>query len=141
MKQCIKCKEFKSLDLFNIRTFGPNKKICPRSTCKKCLNAYNIKWRKSHPDKRYQWDRNKLLKKKCGITEADYGEMLCKQKNRCAICKKSPEDFKFCLAVDHNHDNGKVRGLLCVKCNTAIGSLNNIKILRSAIKYFKLHGE
>lgn len=141
MKQCIKCLEWKELDLFNIRKFGPNKKICPRSTCKKCLNQYNIKWRREHPEKSYKWNKSKLLKKKYGITTNDYDRMSQKQKHCCAICKKPGIDFKTGLGVDHDHDTGKVRGLLCVKCNTAIGSLNGIELLRSAIRYFRKHNQ
>jgi hypothetical protein len=141
MKQCIKCKEWKSLDLFNTRTFGPNKKTCPRSICKKCKNAHAIQWRKDHHEKSSQWYRSRNLKKKYGITIDDYENMLREQKNKCAICKKIPKDFKYKFGVDHNHKTGKIRGLLCTKCNTAIGKLDSKKLLRSAIRYFGKYGE
>lgn len=65
------------------------------------------------------------LESKYGITLNDFNTMLTNQGNVCAICKKKqfPEDHSFC--VDHDHVSGKVRGLLCHRCNQAIGLLND----------------
>lgn len=68
--------------------------------------------------------------KKYGIDHRDYDELLDKQNGVCAICLK-PESKKHQsgkianLSVDHAHDTGKVRGLLCSKCNFAIGQLDD----------------
>ena len=86
------------------------------------------KYRAKHPDR----DVNKTLLNKYGITLEQYEELFEKQGGVCALCKK-PETARRNkkaeggerLAVDHCHDTGVVRGLLCFKCNTAIGALGD----------------
>jgi hypothetical protein len=58
--------------------------------------------------------------KRYGITSKDFETMLEKQNGACAVCKKKKK-----LCVDHDHETGKVRGLLCRACNTAIGNLGD----------------
>lgn len=80
--------------------------------------------------------------KKFGLSLDDYKLMLIKQNYVCAICKK-PEKIKNyktqkinSLAVDHCHDTGKVRGLLCCACNQGIGLLNHDpELIRNARLY------
>ena len=81
--------------------------------------------------------------RKYGITLEQYNQMLDAQGGVCAICKK-PETAKGNhgtareLAVDHCHDTGKVRGLLCSQCNTAIGKLTLADgTLESASQYLR----
>lgn len=82
-------------------------------------------------------EKNYNLKKNYGINIDQYNEMLKKQKNKCAICHNEFKPMKN-THVDHNHITGKVRGLLCTKCNSSIGYLNDdIKLLKEAIKYLK----
>ncbi len=57
--------------------------------------------------------------KKYGLSEADYQNMVDSQENLCAICGRT-EDNKA-LAVDHDHDTGEIRGLLCGYCNVRLG--------------------
>ncbi len=71
--------------------------------------------------------RSLMLRKKYGLTEADYATKLVSQNGVCAICHQ-PETAKrkgkpLPLVVDHDHKTGKVRSLLCSKCNAAIGML------------------
>lgn len=85
------------------------------------------------------------LKRDYGITLDEYNSMLEKQNNKCAICEteepikvKSGRNRK--LAVDHCHNSGKVRGLLCAHCNTGIGMLReSIEILDKAKEYLLRH--
>ena len=87
-------------------------------------------------DQRRAKDRERFRFKTYGITEEQYQEMIVRQGNRCAICHKTAEENKQALAIDHCHDTGKVRGLLCMQCNLGIGYLNdNINLLADAIKY------
>lgn len=75
-----------------------------------------------------------------GITIDDYNNMLIEQDNKCAICKSSKSNTKLTnvFYIDHDHKTGKVRGLLCNKCNFALGQFNDdISILQNAIKYLK----
>lgn len=82
------------------------------------------------------------LKKTYGITEAEYLSMLEAQGGRCAICgpnARQPRHFKR-LCVDHDHATGKVRGLLCDRCNRLLGMVGeNFSILRSAAYYLRSH--
>ena len=85
--------------------------------------------------------RNSYLKRSYGITADEYNDMFIMQGGRCAICGMHQCEFKRRLGVDHDHETGVNRGLLCHKCNTAIGSLgDNIKLLQNAIKYLKQDG-
>jgi len=59
---------------------------------------------------------------KYGMTVEQYDKLLEKQNGVCAICKRSPEQM---LAVDHCHETGRVRGLLCRSCNLGIGHLDD----------------
>lgn len=69
-----------------------------------------------------------------GITPERFREMLAKQDGRCAICLGQP-GIKG-LAVDHCHSTGAVRGLLCGRCNTAIGLLREDPVIfRAAMDY------
>lgn len=79
--------------------------------------------------------------KKYGITVAGYDRMLAEQGGGCAICgsadprgrARSPH-----FQIDHDHDTGNVRGLLCAPCNTGLGHFgDSIENLRSAIAYLQ----
>jgi hypothetical protein len=91
-------------------------------------------WRRDQKD----YSRNRTLQKKYGLSTIDYEEMYKKQNGECKICRKSfPR-----LSVDHNHKNGKIRGLLCIKCNAALGSFQDSpEIMKRAIQYIKKEGE
>lgn len=78
--------------------------------------------------------------KKLGITIEDYNNMLKKQKNKCGICRAKIHEnsYKKLFDVDHNHNTGKVRGLLCNHCNRGLGYLkDNKSYLKNAIKYLE----
>ncbi len=75
--------------------------------------------------------------KKYDISDEQYKQLSVKQNNRCAICSGLELNLRY-LCIDHNHRTGKVRGLLCHKCNTILGFVNeDVKILQNAIKYLK----
>lgn len=76
------------------------------------------------------------LWQKYKITLEDYNQMREKQNYSCAICHISEQEYGKALHVDHCHETNKIRGLLCLACNTALGSLkDNIGNLTRAIKY------
>ena len=80
--------------------------------------------------------RRAYLKKTYGITPEDFSLMKEIQGGRCAVCGAHYSDLKKDLCIDHNHDSGMVRGLLCSKCNSAIGLLNDDpRLLYSALMY------
>jgi len=73
-----------------------------------------------------------------GITQAQYDEMLEKQNGKCAICNNPDEVEDRKLAIDHCHTTGRIRGLLCGKCNRGLGFIfkDNPDLLLKAISYF-----
>ena len=82
------------------------------------------------------------LKRRFGINKAEYEKLMAEQNHCCAICKK-PERLilngkQASLAVDHCHNKGFVRGLLCSKCNQGIGCFeDNVEYLKRAIEYLE----
>ena len=80
------------------------------------------------------------LRTKYGITNEDYDKLVEKQNNCCDICGKSRSEFEKEFFIDHDHTTKKVRGLLCLWCNTVIGfAKDNIETLKNAITYLKKH--
>lgn len=106
----------------------------------------NKRYGERHPDrvraqkKKYQRRmvreiRNTKYMRQYGITLMDYEAMLESQSGGCAICGGTE---KINLAVDHCHETGKIRGLLCSKCNLLLGRANDDPtILANAIKYLE----
>ena len=103
-----------------------------------------MKWFAENPERssinKQRWN----LKKLYDITVEEYEALLKKQGGVCAICgEDEPNEHgrtrtKLRLAVDHCHDTSRVRGLLCQKCNRAIGLLgDSVELLRKAIDYLE----
>lgn len=131
MKLYKRCKISKSFEEFH------KHKQCRdgfRPECKVCYNERNKNLYRKNKDRVY----NTFYKTKYGISLEIYNKMLEMQSKRCAICKTEQTNNKFHkkLSVDHRHKTGKVRGLLCSNCNTAIGLLKeDINVLKNAINY------
>jgi len=84
--------------------------------------------------------RDSNLKRSYGISLRDYDSMFERQNGRCAICGVHADSLSVSLCVDHNHKTGKVRELLCRKCNFALGYMNDdISIFKSALLYLEKH--
>ena len=84
--------------------------------------------------------RRAQLKKYYGLTEEEYAATSKKQRGVCAICKqhntRKKDGRRFDLSVDHCHETGKVRGLLCSECNLGIGKFkHDPSLLHAAIEY------
>lgn len=109
-----------------------------RITCYECTNG----------DKKLTY-RNKHLKRKYGITQYQFLQLLESQNNKCGVCStdlvKSTPPLRLGskrdgneACVDHNHVTGKVRGILCFHCNTALGHLfDDTAILDKIKEYLK----
>lgn len=121
--------------------------IGKRSEClvDRCRRPASARGRcKIHYDaKRKEWGLSRgdpvknSLKFHYGLTIEQYERAIEKQNGLCAICKKICACGKR-LAVDHNHETGKLRGLLCMRCNTAIGLLEeDTERFSSAVTYLK----
>ena len=97
MKKCSKCCQCKPLDEFNYQ----------HAQCKSC---YSEKRRDTRYLKRYN------------LSLDDYDSLYDEQGGKCAICETSdPGGRRSRFCVDHNHETDEVRGLLCYKCNSALG--------------------
>ncbi len=145
-------KNNKQINLFGIKTMEVRK-------CSKCKitkniieffnrskNSYNYenicKVCKAEKQRKYRTDpireRKYNLKNKYGMTHKDFNLILNKQNKRCKICGSKKPFGHGNFHVDHNHKTGKIRGLLCINCNRALGFFkDNTFILFSAIKYLK----
>lgn len=88
-----------------------------------------------HPDVR----RDRYFKSKYGIAVGTYAEMLKEQDGLCAACKATPSEGRR-LRVDHHHESGKVRGLLCDSCNRTLGhAKESPERLRACAEYVEKH--
>jgi hypothetical protein len=86
----------------------------------------------------YQQVRQVTLKTRYGITSELYQEMLADQNGVCAVCCGPSSRTHF--DVDHNHATGTVRGLLCNRCNAALGFLNEDPLrIRALAQYIEQH--
>lgn len=78
--------------------------------------------------------RNARFLREFGITLKEYNDMFEAQAGLCARCGNPPASMR--LAVDHDHETGRVRGLLCGSCNTYIGRLEaNLSTLEADLAY------
>jgi hypothetical protein len=135
MKTCSKCSVEQPLDCFYhenvIRKGKPA--IHVRSVCSSCERKRRRKYyRTTDQAKRYH------LSTKYGITPEYKEALLESQEGLCAICKTDTPGGRYnTFHVDHCHDTGVVRGLLCWECNAGLGKLNTIDKLSSAIQYLE----
>lgn len=135
--KCSVCKKEKSLTDFTVRkTHRPGK---PVSQCKSCKAEINKKRRIEDAEKVLEIERKSKIKRAYGITPEQYENMLAKQNGLCKICSaKKPGGRTRLFFIDHCHNTGKVRGLLCMRCNTGLGLfLDNPDFLKKAISYLK----
>lgn len=151
-KTCTKCKVEKPYTDFHKDKYQKDGYRC---SCKSCQQIAHIKryekdpegqkarakdYRKrlkeSSPEKLFISNRRTKLKRSYNISLEDYDTLLLSQDNRCKICGKEPS--AKLLAVDHCHTTGKVRGLLCSNCNTALGLVkDNKELLSRMITYLE----
>lgn len=132
MKRCPRCKQDKETSEFFISRKSRSKDGL-HNICKQCSREYGKSWYKNNIHK-----NGIVLKDSTHITAEDYLKLLKDQNGKCAICKFKPENGDNRLAVDHDHGTKKVRGLLCSKCNTALGLFkDDVEILDEAISYLK----
>jgi hypothetical protein len=94
------------------------------------LAAYQRAYRLRHP----KLDRRHRAPVKYGITEEQYRAFEIAQQGECAICGR--QESRRRLSIDHDHETGEVRGLLCNNCNSGIGKLgDSVAHLQAAIAY------
>lgn len=127
MKTCNRCLSEKEDEEFFKDSRNPKK---TRSQCKKCCNEGGNSRRHRYSDK----IRNRTLERKYGITLQDVDNLTKNQNNKCKICQE--EITKKNIAVDHCHETGKIRGVLCKLCNTGLGAFaDDICLVQRAASY------
>lgn len=146
MKRCKKCGEVKPIYEF-YRAAGMADGH--RSECKGCHQKQRKRWyqanrtaaiasvkrwqqenkehlhayRREYRQRRKSEERNAYLRRTFGVSNDDYDALLRAQADGCAICGRPPG--KSSLHIDHDHDSGRIRGLLCVGCNNALGQFRD----------------
>jgi hypothetical protein len=150
VKRCSKCGELKPLTAFY------RQETCRdgyRNDCEACFAARSKQWylrnrehaiaqvkswQQANPERvkatrnasrprRRAIDRDARLRRVFGLSADEYSAMLAEQGGGCALCGRAPSPGRS-LHVDHNHETGVVRGLLCFRCNAGIGQFREDKI-------------
>lgn len=97
-------------------------------------------WKLRNPEKAKRYLLNQQVKR-YGITGDDYRQMLVEQEDRCAICNRHRQEFSRRFHVDHDHDTGVVRCLLCGDCNSGLGLFQEKpELLEMAAQYLRRFG-
>jgi hypothetical protein len=148
MKTCTRCGLSKPLDLFPAHRSSKNG---IEGTCKSCKVAVATAWRKANRQRYNEQrkakrasepinskrarERRETLLTKYGLTAEQYEAMVQKQGGRCLICQNLA---RHRLCVDHDHDTGEVRGLLCRHCNSGLGHFKDDEhLILVAMKYLE----
>ena len=162
IRVCLICKKSQNDTLFGFRSDKPH---LLRSECNQCLSSkeklrieglspeatqkikdnkkkYRLKNKDKIKNDMKIWKdltgRDQYYKKTYNISLEDYNNLLESQNYTCKICKKEEKHTNKALAVDHCHSTGKVRGLLCFDCNTALGKFkDSTELLYEAINYLQ----
>lgn len=112
-KRCPSCGETKSLEMF------PTNRTAPRGLGAYCLPCHNRIVRENRIE-HHGSTRDFHLKRRYGITSEEVAAMVEAQGGSCAICRVRPAEH-----VDHDHETGDVRGILCFTCNVGLGNFGD----------------
>lgn len=120
------------------RKWGAKRRAKQTSAQKSAHAIYMQKYYRENPEKA----RADRLSRKFGITPQQYNECFQAQKGCCAICGTHQSKLRRALNVDHCHETGRNRSLLCDKCNVVLGLFNDDPIrLEKAAAYLRFHAE
>lgn len=141
-RECSTCRLAKPYACFYLHRRRGDGSFAYDASCKACQSARARRWAKDNPKRHRDNRRRHAFKATYGITEADYDRLLAEQGGVCAICgldepaSHGRTGTQFRLSVDHCHETGAIRGILCQKCNRAIGLLgDDPELLTRAIQY------
>lgn len=155
-KRCPKCGETKELSQFFRNRRTKDGLTC---WCKSCHGAATLAYQKAHPaetaarhkayrerhpEKVAEWNSTRAnrainLKARFDMTPEQYDELLAKQGGGCAICgQHRVRSGRYSMHIDHDHETGAVRGILCPHCNAGIGHFeDNPSRLLAAAEYLR----
>lgn len=136
LKVCAKCTAAKSLEEFYRNSSKPDGRA---SECRECRRSASHKYlgsaRRSRAKEGWNARQYRYRLKKYGLTVCQYARMRIEQNDQCAICGEMDSRS---LSVDHCHETGRVRGLLCSPCNLALGCMRDDPArLTAAIGYLR----
>lgn len=148
LKFCNKCSKWKLQGHYNKDSKSPDKLSYVCRECRKSYRrdaevkartaAYNKKYATQNPELMRKKDRKNSLKRFWNMTEEQYNKLLIDQKGKCGVCERTESNPHKRLCIDHNHQTGLIRGLLCDHCNRALGLLDDsIQKLQSALLYLQ----
>lgn len=137
-KCCASCKNVKPISEFRLRK-RENGRRTLRPYCRPCESARFIIWRRGYISKNgvrvSLKNRENYFLKKYGLSQADLALLNEHAGGRCQICGVNKP-----LHVDHSHHTGKVRGMLCFTCNSALGKFkDDPHLLMAAARYLRKH--
>ncbi len=141
-KICTMCGESRPLNAYRSR--GGSQIHLLKSRCNTCMYQEHRRWTVENPEKvrEYREKDSWTLAKRCarrGITPEQLVNRFERQECCCAICKQEIKISES--AIDHNHQTGEFRGILCKQCNRALGMFqDNPKILQNALEYLNAFG-
>lgn len=127
-RECRTCSHTKPAKDFRMysKVSSTGKHYYRQTRCRECESLYSK-----------TQGRVNSLQRQYNMTPGEYLDLLQEQNNRCAICEEECSTG-WRLAVDHDHDTGEVRGLLCNKCNRGLGYFkDNTQLLSAAILYLR----
>lgn len=136
-KVCGRCKKRKL-----IKYFGKNRTRSDGldNRCKECCKKARKLFYENNKERLDKYWRGFYLKQEYNITSEQYSELFNKQQGKCAICGKHQSKLSQTLCVDHSHESGKIRGLLCKGCNSRLGTVEDFEFILKANKYLKNNG-
>lgn len=143
VRTCRKCGIEKPVEAFRLgRTIC---KACAviyhREASRKWYNEYREQKAASQKEHREMNPRNQTVgarKRRYGISAEEYDALSIRQKGACAICGGPPVKNRKSLSVDHCHETGRIRGLLCGRCNTGLGMFKDLPaLLEKALQYLR----
>lgn len=133
MKHCNSCNTTKPIEEFYTNYDNRNKKSYVRHICHSCDSKKSREYYLANKAKILENSKKNHLLRNYGLTQDQFNDMVKAQDGKCAICDIKPPRT---LHVDHCHDTGKIRKLLCDGCNQGIGLFKeDVSRLSSAIKY------
>lgn len=132
MRSCLKCSEVKDeTEFYKDR----NRKDGLRTKCKVCWNEDSLTYYYTNKESLVEKRKDYHYRRTYGISLEERDSKEARQNGRCMICNEEKA-----LVVDHCHDSGKVRDMLCITCNQALGMFKEDKeILERAIIYIDKH--
>jgi hypothetical protein len=139
MRNCVGCRKRFPLTKFDKHPASANGRY------RKCMECRNLVrriryYRPENRERFFEQRRKGRLKARYGISVEQYNKMTKEQNGLCAICKNECPKYGEVLSVDHCHETGRVRALLCDPCNRLLAcARDSEEVLKSAIEYLEKH--